>query len=119
MLVSYTGNPLDIGVDTFLVNKLLCKQLDARKYIFRRVDKVYKKLDGSVEIVDYKTGRIVSHRDNFNLDYPSACSISLVMDRLGIVPDYISYYYLYYNEKVTHKISGHEISFLDYYLFDK
>jgi hypothetical protein len=105
MLTSYFHNPLDIGTENLIINKSISQKIENKTLIFTKVDKVYERTDGGIEIVDYKSGYVISHQDNFPLDFKSAILLELVRKKLGTTPNYISYYYLSYSKKFTLQIS--------------
>jgi hypothetical protein len=105
MLASYYNDPLDIGVNNLIINKNISQKIDGKTLIFTKVDKVYERIDGGIEIVDYKSGYVISHQDNFTLDFKSAILLELVRMKLGTIPNFISYYYLSYSKKFTLQIS--------------
>ena len=109
MVLKYFANPFDIGVDMFVINKNLGYSINRVTAIFARVDKVYERFDGCIEIVDYKSGYLINHINSFPIDLRSAVLLKLVYLKIGIYADYISYYYLTYNKKYTRKVSIEDI----------
>ncbi|KGK84831.1 PD-(D/E)XK nuclease family protein [Clostridium sp. HMP27] len=109
VLATYFYSPLDIGADVFTVNRTLSEKVDKKIFLFSKIDKVYERFDGGIEVVDYKSGYLVKHMSNFPMDLKSAITLKLIYLKLGVYPDFISYYYLTYNRKFTRKISNEDI----------
>lgn len=105
MLSNYFHNPLDIGLNSLLINKNISQRINDKTLVFAKVDKVYERTDGGIEVIDYKSGYLINHTDNFSLDLRTAILTELVASKINKYPDYISYYYLSYNKKFTHQIS--------------
>jgi hypothetical protein len=110
MLLCYFHNQHDRGYDNFIINRILSKRIDRKKLLIAKVDKAYERHDGNLEIIDYKTGYIVNHQNDFELDLKSAILIDLATMKLGISPNFISYYYLRHNKKFTLKITKEVIN---------
>lgn len=113
MLTTYFNNPLDCGLESIIINKMLSKNISKNFVIFRRIDKLYERYDGNFEFIDYKTGKRIMHSKNFELDNQSVLSLALIKDKVGIYPDSISYYYLSYGRKFTHFITFKDIRFIE------
>lgn len=110
ILCNYFYDPLDIGNEDLLVNKNLNVRINKRNVLFGRVDKIYERTDRLIEVVDYKSGYVINHVDNFKLKPKEAVIMYLTNSELGIYPDVISYYYLNYNRKLSHLVTKHDIS---------
>ncbi len=113
VVLTYFTNPLDIGLDMFVINKNLGYSISREVAIFAKVDKVYERFDGNIEIVDYKSGYLINHIDSFPIDLRTAVLLKLVYLKIGIYADYISYYYLNYNKKFIRKVSSEDIYIVD------
>ncbi|MDW8802640.1 PD-(D/E)XK nuclease family protein [Clostridium sp. A1-XYC3] len=111
MLLSYYYNPQDIGIDSLITNKTLRKKINKRVTLFAKVDKVIERADGSIEVIDYKSGYVRRHADDFPLDLRCALTMILVYYQINLYPSYISYYYLNYNKKVTKTIRNIDINY--------
>lgn len=109
MLSRYNNYPQDEGLDSLVINKFLNKKVDKHCTLFSKLDKVYETKDGRIEIVDYKTGRIIGHYNNFDLDLRTAVYVTLVKEIFNIYPSVVSYYYLYYNRKFTKAFTKYEV----------
>ncbi|MCY6370653.1 PD-(D/E)XK nuclease family protein [Clostridium ganghwense] len=118
MLTNYFANPLDVGQDTFIINKILRKKVSKNLVLTAKLDKVYERTDGDFEIIDYKTGRVINHTENFNLNIRSVTYMLLIEQKLGIFPKFLSYYYLSYNKKFTHVITKTDIENLPIFIND-
>lgn len=101
LLMNYARNPLDSSYDSLIINKALYSKINQRLALWSKIDRVYENSDNSIEIVDYKTGRVINHKQNFNLDLKTAVYVLLVHNNLNIFPNYVSYYYLSCNKKFT------------------
>jgi len=113
ILTSYYYKPLDRGSKSFITNKNLSFRLNKKVLLFGRIDKVYERSDGCIEIVDYKSGQVINHSNNFNMSLKSASLILLVYFKLGICPDYLAYYYLSRNIKFSRRILKEDIIHLE------
>lgn len=111
MMASYYLNPLDIGTDIFIIDKLLKAEIKRGVNLIGKLDKVYEKENGDIEIIDYKSGKVIHHQNEFPLDYRTSVMLLLVQDYLGITPSFISYYYLSYNRKFTHTVTVNDLAF--------
>lgn len=111
MLSHYFINRLDEGRDSLIINKVLSMQIHNQISVslWARIDKVLEHDDGSLEIVDYKSGRNINHIPNFNLDLRSIVYALLVHNKFGILPIHLSYYYLSCNKKFTSVICSDDI----------
>jgi ATP-dependent exoDNAse (exonuclease V) beta subunit len=109
ILGNYVNNPLDIGIDNIIIDKNLSCQIKKNGTLSCRIDKVYETEEGKLEIVDYKTGRIINHIENFDLDLRTAIYIVVHYENLKVFPDAVSYYYLRYNKKFTRILSTSDL----------
>lgn len=114
MLASYFCCPLDSGNENLIIDKVISRNIDRKTMLFSKVDKVYEKKDGSIEIIDYKSGYVVNHANNFPLYLRSSVLLLLTYWKLEILPSFISYYYLRYNKKLTHYVLPEDIDAATY-----
>jgi hypothetical protein len=105
MLLNYFNRPLDVGSDILIVDKVITGRFNKRLILYSKVDKVYEKYDGDIEVIDYKSGYVINHNNDFEISLKSAVLLQVVTHKLGTYPNYLSYYYLSYNQKFTRKIS--------------
>lgn len=100
MLSNYYSNPLDKGTENLLIEQMVYK--DFRRYILcGKIDKVYIAEDGSIEILDYKTGNTISPIDDLQLPI----YLILAKEKTGLYPSKVSLYYLSQNKKITKDIN--------------
>jgi hypothetical protein len=119
MLLGYFYNPLDVGKENIIINKVLKCKFSKRKMLFSKIDKIYRREDGNIEIIDYKSGLLVKHLDSFEINLSAAILIILVYHNLEVWPKFISYYYLSYNKKYTREITKTDIKQLYHILNNK
>jgi len=121
MLMSYINCNINSMGDALLVNRIIRYHSENRYKLCARIDKVCEHNDGSIEIVDYKTGNIIDVKLNLNINYQLPLYLTLVHEELGIQADYISYHYLAHDKKLTYKVTPENIEmaskFLNSYIF--
>lgn len=115
-LEKFLNNPLDVGVENIIVDKMLQENLTSSLTLYAKVDKLHELEDKTIELVDYKTGSYLPPMQKFNCKTQIALLIALSYSNLGIYPDLISFYYLMYNKKITFKINNDFIDFSKSYL---
>jgi hypothetical protein len=109
MLANYVINPQDVGIENLIINKSIYKNVNKFHTLGCKLDKVYETVDGLIEVIDYKSGKIIKHQDNFELDFISSTCIFLGQEWLNLRPDSLSYYYLKYNKKFTKHLTSNDI----------
>jgi hypothetical protein len=105
IVARYIQSPLDIGRDNIIVNKNLSWQIKKNNTLNCKIDKVFELEDGTLELVDYKSGRIIKHTDNFELDLRTSAYVVLLYENFKFLPSTVSYYYLRPNIKFSRNIS--------------
>lgn len=109
ILISYVSFPKDKGFENILINKVLRGSLNKHIKVYGKIDKVYEDSTGQIEIIDYKTGSVIDKTADFYTNVQLPLYLILVYEKLGIVADSISYYYLTYNKKITYKVTKPDI----------
>jgi len=100
ILTNYYNDPKDQGIENIFIEKSISINFD--DYVLTgKLDKVYVTKDNKIEIIDYKTGKSVYPLDN--LQFP--IYLLLLHKEIGVFPDYVSYYFLNYNSKVTREVT--------------
>lgn len=105
----YLCSPKDIGSETLVINKVLRTKFSKDVTLSAKVDKVYKRKDGKVEIIDYKSGSIIDRNISFKRNIQIALYLLATNGELEIFPHYISFYYLRYNEIITYRVDKSSI----------
>lgn len=99
LLEDYCGEPKDEGVDNYIIEEMVYLELE--DYILcGKLDKVYKRPDDIVEILDYKTSKSMENVEFLQLPI----YLILAKSKLGFYPEALSLYYLTFNEKVIKEI---------------
>jgi hypothetical protein len=119
MLNRYFYNPLDTGNESLIINQSFSANIGKGKTLFARIDKAYERMDGDIEVIDFKSGYVIKHKDNFELSPKSVALILVFYYKFGVYPDYLSYYYLQYNKKFTCRITSKELSNINSILFSQ
>lgn len=100
ILIQYYKNPKDIGSENLIIEQMIYKEMD--HYILcGKLDKVYLRKDGIVEVLDYKTGKTIYPIDKIQLPV----YLILAKEKLGYYPKSVSLYYLYENKKITKELT--------------
>lgn len=107
ILKTYYNDPKDQGLENLFIEKSI--SINFKDYVLKgKLDKVYVRNDNKIEIIDYKTGKSIYPLDN--LQFP--IYLLLVYKELGVFPDYVSYYFLNYNSKVTREVTDEIVNSL-------
>lgn len=109
MLCTYIDNPKDIGADNLIIDKIIKLKTENNSIITGKIDKVYEHHSSELEVVDYKTGKIISQKLDFQKNHQLPLYLQLVYSKLGLYPKYLSYYYLFYNKKYTYTVTKEDI----------
>lgn len=109
MLLEYIDAPKDVGAENLITNRIVDFTFENGSIVSAKVDKVYERFDSKIEVVDYKTGYTINKRLDFHSNYQLPLYLTLVHNKLGIYPDFISYYYLAYNKKFTYEVTQYDI----------
>lgn len=112
ILTRYYNNPYDIGLEPLIIDKFISSKSSSGKLLYCKVDKIIELVNGSIEVIDYKTGINITHSSSPSYDYALFKSLYVIKKELGFFPQFFSYYYLRYNRKITIKISPNLISTL-------
>lgn len=105
MLTRYFNNPLDQGKENLIIEKMIKKDMEGKFILCGKLDKVYIRDDGIVEIVDYKTGNNLDDLENTETSLQLPISVILAGEELGFYPQTASYYYLVQNRKIVCEIT--------------
>jgi RecB family exonuclease len=99
MLTRYYDDPQDKGKKNLLIEEMIYR--DESQYVLcGKIDKVYIREDGIVEILDFKTGNSITAMEYLQL----ALYLALAESRLGYFPNAVSLYYLSHNKKILKEI---------------
>lgn len=109
MLTTYYNNPLDQGKKNLIIEEMVKRDMNDRFILCGKLDKVYLRDDDSIEVVDYKTGNLLEHEDEFKVDIQLSIYVLLAEKKLGRYPKTVSYYYLSSNRKITREITEENI----------
>ena len=101
MLSEYFYNPLDQGKENLIVEKFIKVDLDDSFTLCGKLDKSYRHLDNTIEVLDYKTGASMVPFDILQLYIYSL----LCKGQLGAYPQTVSYYFLANNRKETWEVT--------------
>lgn len=97
MLTQYYNAPQDMSKKTFIIEKMLYKELSNDVVLCGKVDKAFLTARDTLEILDYKTGQSVSPIDPLQL----SIYLMLVKSSIDRYPDEVSFYYLANNKKIV------------------
>lgn len=114
MLTKYFNSSLDQGQKNLLIEEMIKKNMDDKFVLCGKLDKLYVRNDGLVEVTDYKTGNNIEPI----IDIQLAVYILLAKERIGSFPDIISYYYLAHNEKIEQVVEEETVNNVIQYLWE-
>lgn len=109
MLANYVKNPQDKNTENLILNRTICKKVHDKYLLCAKFDKVYKESEDKINIIDYKTGKVICYVDNFIIDFRTATYILLAYELFHIYPKTINYYYLNYNKMFSRTINEDDI----------
>ncbi|MTI69177.1 MAG: PD-(D/E)XK nuclease family protein [Firmicutes bacterium] len=109
ILTNYFNNPLDKHKKVLITEKMIYK--DMGEFILCGIiDKGFLRSDNKLEITDYKTGGIVTHSNDFQIDLQLPIYVLLAEEYLSKYPSIVSYYYLLHNKKIDREINNENIN---------
>jgi hypothetical protein len=104
LLKKYYDNPLDMGLDTIAIDKMLKLTYDSNLNLMAKIDKLHEANGNIMELIDYKTGTVLppTNKMLYNMQIP--ITLILIENKYGFYPNLFSYYYLSLNRKFTFQI---------------
>lgn len=119
ILREYSSHPKDIGVENIIINQKLFGNFSNKIVLAAKVDKVHELADGSIEIIDYKTGNFIDKSLDFYNNFQLPLYLFLTHNKLNVYADHISYYYLRHNLKLTFTVTHEDIKNIDAILYNQ
>lgn len=109
MLTSYFNDPKDRGKENLIIEKMIKRDMDGKFILCGKLDKVYRRSDGIVEVMDYKTGESLDCLEKIETGLQLPISVILAGEELGFYPEAASCYYLAHNSKIVKEVTDEYI----------
>lgn len=106
LLLNYINNPLDKSLDILYIDKYLKRKIDKYVTLTCKIDKLHEVSSDVYEFIDYKTGKHISPISKNQASFHIPILLDLIHDKFEFYPDYISYYYLQFNKKISYEITS-------------
>lgn len=116
MLTAYYNDPLDLALDSLVIDKTLKKIITPSVGITAKIDKLYETNNKLIELIDYKTGYTLPPMDKMFTTIQIPITLMLIHSKYGFYPNLFSYYYLSINRKFTLKINNSFVQASELYL---
>lgn len=104
MLLNYFNDRKDLG-KLLLSEGMIYYNVNPSLTICGKIDKVFINSENKVELLDYKTGVSPSLIIDASTDFQLPIYLILLKQKLNLVPNIISYYYLSTNTKISLNIT--------------
>jgi len=109
LLLNYINTPLDMSIEILSIDSYLKRKVNKYITLTCKIDKLHEISSNVYEVVDYKTGKHISPISKNHTSFHIPILLDLIYDKFSLYPNYISYYYLQFNKKISYEITSEVI----------